>query len=257
MNVCVCGDWHLGLVLAGYDYHDDILQVAERAIMLANKADLFVQLGDIFHDSRPTPRSVAAAIQLLSGLKVPSYILTGNHDEGRGNVTTWNDNGQIQEPAPDALEPFRFFDWGNSNLHFVNMPRFEDIGGKVFLFVPYIRDAVAKTFDLIDARNRTEPYNAQELVNYFFDHATKTESLAGVFSHLDCIGANLGSEGAVLKGGRLEIPLEAAKSLKCPVFNGHIHKHQFIPPNLYLPGSIVPTDFGDIDGDKGVCLAEL
>lgn len=248
MNVCVCGDWHLGLVLSGYDYHDDIVIAASKAIMLGNECDMFVHLGDVFHDSRPMPRSISAAVNLIAQLKVPSVFLAGNHDEGRGSVTFWDGNNQIQEPTPDALEPLRTFQWPNKEMYFPKHPSFRTIRDKTFLFVPYMRDAIA--IQDVEA-------NAQETVNYYFDQAAQKTDLAGVFCHLDCIGASLGSEGAVLKGSRLEIPLDISKTLKCPVFNGHIHKQQTIPPNLYLPGSIVPTDFGDIDGDKGVCIAEL
>lgn len=248
MKVCISGDWHLGLVLSGYDYHDDIVDAAKVVVDTANRSDMFVHLGDVYHDSRPTSRSIAASIELIGALKVPSVILAGNHDEGRGSVTSWEENRQCLLPSPDALEPLRTFNWDNHHLYFPKVPDFETIAGKLFLFVPYLRDAITQ---------EEGTGSAQETVRHYFQEAVGARNLAAVFCHLDCIGASLGSEGAVLKGGRLEIPLDIAKALPCPVFNGHIHKQQRIAPNLYLPGSLVPTDFGDIDGNKGFIVAEL
>lgn len=262
MKLVITADWHMGLVSGGYDYHADIVRAA-RAVLdtcSAEEADLFVFLGDLYHDSRPTSRSVAQVIELLSELPCPGLFIAGNHDVGSGFVVNPSLNPKEPRllPTPDTLEPLRAIEWENPQRRFdkyVSSPGFihaDNLGftGQEggFLCLPYVTDAMAKFAGVAgpQAWLDAEVERCRE---------DRLEVLA-VFAHLDVEGAVLGSERAVMRGKGLMLP-EAVRQLPCPVFNGHIHSGQVIGPNIYLPGSLVPTDFSDSDGEPAFVVLEV
>lgn len=246
MRIIETGDWHLGLVVGGYDCHDDIVRVAKMIVEATYEADLLVIGGDLFHRPRPTPRALAAAIYLLDSVGCPMVVIPGNHDAGRTGFIRVANGRPV--PAPDALEPLRKIRW-RVDAHFPEAPAIIRVNDKPMAFACHISDARAKFLSQGEER-------AQEMINRLFIEASEQEVVA-VFSHLGCEGARPGSEDAFLAGGDLQIPLSLARQLQCPVVNQHIHRRQTIGDNIFLPGSIIPTDFADVDGQKGYITLEV
>jgi len=239
------GDVHLGLKSAGYDCFDDTIRALRAAVAKTHHADLFVLWGDLFHRPAPEPRETAAAIEILYQAGCPAVIFPGNHDVGKGGVHRVIGGKPI--PAPDALEPLRRISWSQETL-IPESPVVATIDGKRFLFACHLSDARAR--HLSDGE-----LNAQGVVDEMFEEAA-IEGVDAVFSHLSCDGATTGTEGAFLVGGDLQIPKQIAKRLQCPIVNGHIHKRQRVG-QIDIPGSLVPTDFGDRDGNKGFVTLEV
>jgi len=254
MKIVISGDWHLGAIVGGWDMHNDIMRVAKEVVLATHNADLFVLPGDLFHHPRPIPRAYAAAIELLDGVGCPFVVMSGNHDAGTGFFK--GEEGELI-PFPDALEPLRKINF-RAESRFLELPshipldrcldlsRTED---GVFSFIGHVSDALAR--HVSDGK-----LGAQEYIDKSFEEARAVKARA-VFSHLNVDGARGGSEESFLIGGDLRMPLLIAKELPCPVFNSHIHRRQELPPNIHMPGSIIPTDFGDRDGNKGYLTVEL
>jgi len=250
MKIVVSGDWHLGAIVDGWDMHDDIMRVAKEVVQATYSADLFVLPGDLFHHPRPSPRAYAAAIELLDGVGCPFVVIPGNHDAGKGFIKV--ENG-TPVPFPDALEPLRKINF-RAEARFPKVPCYISLevgnGEKgVFLFVGHISDALAR----FESDGKLD---AQEFVNAQFRDPEELGTKV-IFTHLNVDGAKAGSEESFLIGGDLRMPLQIARELPCPIFNSHIHKRQEMPPNIHMPGSIIPTDFGDRDGNKGYLVLEL
>lgn len=247
MKILVWTDPHLGLVLAGYDAHTDIVRAAQVVVDATDEVDLVVLAGDLFHDSRPKPREVAAAIELLGAIYKPLIVIPGNHDAGQGRILIETDSGLSSIPAPDALEPIRKLQFTQDYVRIPDRPCIEEYGDHRFLLAGHISDAMAR---------HIAGCSAQELIDHAFEDALRS-GVSAVFSHLDFEGSHPGSEEQIRRGGRLTMPLDIVRRLSAPVVNGHLHAQQFIPPNIYMPGSIVSTDFGDIDGLKQYMLLEI
>jgi DNA repair exonuclease SbcCD nuclease subunit len=248
----VSGDWHLGLSIGGYDFFDDTVCAVRTMIDAADEVDMVVMLGDLFHDGRPHPRLVAAAMELIDEFPCPGIFLTGNHDIGRGFYTTIDEkkNRGAPEilPLPDALEPFRKVRFRKEHL-FPDRPCLLALEDSLFLCAGYITDAIAK---------KLHGWNsAQEMIDSVFVEASASEErVKAAFCHLDVEGASLGSEAAVLRGAKLAIPKGLANNLNCEVFNGHLHKRQTMK-NIIMPGSIIQTDFGEVDGKQVFAIVEV
>lgn len=252
MKVIISGDWHLGLVVGGYDTHDDIVKAAKVVVEATHLADLFVFGGDLFHYPRPEPREYATAINLLDSVGCPFVIIPGNHDAGKVGFTRIASGRPV--PKPDALEPLRKIRW-RVDAQILELPTLMELAtGEVFLFAGHVSDAKAR----YETRERLEgELSAQGMIDEIFSEALRMKKLDGAFCHLDLAGARPGSEGAFLAGGKLEMPINLARKFSCVVVNSHIHKRQTFKENVLLPGSIIPTDFADIDGAKGYLELEV
>lgn len=249
MKILCTGDWHFGLSVGGYDFHDDLIRAIQTIVDAADEADMIVVYGDVFHTSTPSPRSYEAVLALLDELTVPGFLLVGNHDIGVGTVTSWGfEDKRRRIPTPHALEPLKRFRF-RVPLHVIDSPGVYEAPGdmnKEFLLVPYLNDIVAQ--------HRWQS-TAQEVVEYAFDDASHSGEVMAAFCHLDVEGAQVGSENAVMRGARLGIP-SIAQHVAFPVVNGHIHKRQEVG-NILMPGSIVATDFSDVDGVWGYMMLEV
>ena len=229
MKIVASGDWHIGLVVQGYDANEDIEEVAKAVIEAANGADLFIFLGDLFHSSKPRPRDYALAIRLLSMIHCPSVVLKGNHDESGG-------------ADDDALEPLRVVSWEAKS--FPRLPWMLKVADKNLLFVPYLNDH--------KARKSTGCKSAQEVVDQAFDGV---DDAVAVFTHLDVDGARVGTEARHLRGKWLGMP-ESAYRKGIRVVNGHLHQRQRFR-NVIMPGSLLPTNMDEREDDKGFLELEV
>jgi len=235
MKIVITSCWHLDLKLGGYDPHSDILRAARQVIDETQGADLFVHLGDLFETPKPSPRAYATAIELLNQCGCPAVVLEGNHDQ-------------------DALEPLSEIEFPNE-VRIIDGAQALGIGDKKFAFIPYLIDRTAR--ELADV-------TAQEWVNIEFDACRRAHEddvigeyrIDAVFCHLDVEGAELPS-GQTMFGGDLRMPVDVAKKLPVPVFNGHIHRRQKLEPNIWITGSLIPTDFGERYDEKSYVVAEI
>jgi len=257
MKVLFCSDLHLGLVVGGYDMRDDTIKVLKKIQAAVNQLDveLVIVGGDVFHTSHPSPQAYADAFAFLAGIPCPVVVFRGNHDETNGlsvdaleplRHAEWGTQFDGEEPAP----LFKAYDTGElwaSPVIVLDGPGILKYGVYKFLIAPYMANAraVAQGHE-----------SAQSAIAAAFKQA-RAEPVKAAFCHLDVDGAQAGSEGSFLRGGELQIPKRGAALLTCPVVNGHLHRRQHIRENIYMPGSVVPTDFGDADGQKGYAILEV
>ena len=224
MKVIVSGDWHLGLKLGGRSMRDEIIKSVNQIISAAVGADIFVQLGDVFHTNKPSPQDYADAISLFKRLIVEQvFVLKGNHDEGIGD-------------QPSAVAPLREIEFSRFNFELVTEPGiYEALDGtnQFFLMAPHINDT--------KARERIDK-GAQEWIQDVFQGAG---GVAAAFAHLDVPNA-LVRENFSMRGGKLNLPIEITRKMACPVINGHVHHWQKMKrENVLMPGSVIPMSFGD------------
>lgn len=238
MKIVASGDWHIGLVVQGYDANPDIEEAAKAVIEAANRADLFVHLGDLFHSSKPRPKDYALAIRLISMFEQPSVWLKGNHDESGGaEVDALYPLDQIRcWPQPTALVNSKVFVRGS--WHSVEF-------GPALSFLPYMNDVKAKGWE---GGGKT----AQEVVDQFFDEVPDDGI---VFTHLDVDGARVGTEGRHLRGKWLGMP-DSAYRKGIRIVNGHLHQRQRFR-NVVMPGSLLPTNMDEREDDKGYVVLEV
>jgi len=239
-KLLVTGDWHFGLTIGGYDFHEDIIHAVQSIIDISDDCDGLIHLGDVFHTNTPKPYVMSAVIELIDQLSVPAYFIAGNHDVGQGTLVDWSGKEKKRKPVPDALEPLRKIRF-RYPVYFFNQPTYFD----PYMFVPYVTDLTARYYTGM---------TAQELVTDAFDEAL-AKNVKALFCHLDVDGAQIGSERAVLRGGRLQVP-DLSRPKPYLVVDGHIHKRQCFRDILF-PGSVVATDFSDVDGERGYMLLEV
>ncbi len=254
MKILFCSDMHLGLVVGGYDMRLDTIRVLKEIAVASQSVDLVVVGGDLFHVARPMPQAYADAVEFLNDLEAPVIVIRGNHDESDGKKV-------------DALGPLRKIEWGDSEYYLrwfdVTQDEQDVLGGETGLFVadlPGIVEFKGKKFLLAGsiANARAVGYgaeSAQSMVIQAFELAL-SEGVDAAFCHLDVHGAEAGSEGSFLRGGVLQIPMDLARRIAAPVADGHIHREQIIG-NVFIPGSVVPTDFSDVDGRKCYAVLEV
>lgn len=252
MKTIAFGDVHLDAKIGGYDLLKDAVRALEHVgtACAEHCIELRVMLGDMFHGNRPTPRAWAAFNRALFEYDIPTIVVAGNHDHAAYDpVREMYHAKWTEQVEPEVV-------WGNELVlgnkeNLICCPRWPcivDVGERAKILVaPYVHNPAA-----MDEFGRT----AQELINVAFDEALKMgDEVKAAFCHLDVDGARAGTEGVYLRGGKLQIPMDLAERCPFPIINGHIHRRQQMG-NIYMPGSLVPTDFGDVDGGKGYTLLE-
>ena len=246
MKILCTGDWHFGLKVGGYDFHDDIVKAVQCIIDAADSCSGIVIGGDVFHSNNPSPRSYAAVMELIDQLMAPAVMIVGNHDTGTETMQVMVEGKPARVPMPHALEPFKKVRF-RTDVKVFDVPMVESIGDskEEFLFVPYMSDVLAKHSTGLDAQGAVD--------QAFVDAAS--EEVQAAFCHLDLSEAAPGSEQAVMRGATLSLPIGAGR-LSFPVVNQHIHKRQVVNGVIH-PGSIVATDFSDVDGSLGYCILEV
>jgi len=249
MKILVTCDWHAGLVVGGYDAYEDLFGrdgVVWQVVEATREADLLVIAGDVFHGPRPKPRENTAVIRALQEVKCPFVAIPGNHDEASGL-------------EPDALEPLRVSQF-NQDCAMPKWPTSSVLGlGETFAFVPYMNDTKATHYERVKGEFPTTllnpPASSQDLVDGVFRELLECRGLKGVFAHHDLEGAVAGTEARLLRGKRVALP-PAAFDLGCRVVNGHIHRRQRLR-NVWMPGSLLPTDMDEREDQKGYMILEV
>lgn len=184
-------------------------------VFTEKKPTIIVVLGDVLHRHEtinvfPLNRA-EDMIRKLSKI-APTFVLIGNHD--RPN----NSNYLTEEHPFNALK-----DW--QNTYIVDVVKDVTLGGKRFLFVPYVPPG-----KFMDALNTIE---------------NPLENVSCIFSHQEYEGAKMGA--IVSKAGDkwpLENPL---------VISGHVHDYDMLQPNIIYTGTPIQHSFGD-KNDKTVSI---
>lgn len=277
IRVLHVGDVHLGVELYGRPDAEkgygtrvsDFLQALDRALELAEDADLVLFPGDIYKNCDPNPtvqREFASRIRRI-GRHVPVVIIPGNHDVP---------NAYARASSVDIFHVLEL-----DNVHVLRRPEVTPIRtrwGEV-LIAPLPFMPRSRLLSLEDARGKSLPevlemmrsrlvaavnLMAEEIGEYRKAHGGQIPAI--LMAHYTIAGAVFGGYGkGALLAPEIELPLGTVRN---PVFDyvalAHIHKHQTIPPNdftgqppVIYPGSIERVDFGEEDEDKVVVVAEV
>lgn len=245
MRILISGDKHLGLVSDGMERLEEQERVLGGIVevLRRERPDVYVDLGDLFHNSRPTPAVYEVAMRYFvevaewaSRTSGRAFLLVGNHDHPTRGLS-------------HALDPFvpleGYFD-RVSVEEWVSSHRVED---HLLVFLPHVTD---------DRALRREAGSAEEYLEESSKEILKKADLPiVVFSHLEVPGVKLGEFDPVQRDTGVSIPARLIKSKKViRVYAGHVHKHQEVG-KVNVVGSSIHVDFGEADDPKGMILAEV
>ncbi len=239
-RVAVSGDWHYGLRVEELDRTPEIHKAANFVVdeVIRRQVNLFVINGDLTDDNTPHPELIALLIELLWKLEraeVPTVINKGNHEATSAPGRLW------------GLTPLQRV--GYKYIQFMLAPGALTVDGQRCLFLPHVTraQAVAEGYE-----------TPQAYLDAFVD-----EQVCGydkpmiAFTHLNVDGARSGTEELMLRQSSLQVPALLRRSSKVSrVINSHIHTPQEVD-KVIMPGSIVSTDFGDVDANKGFIVGDL
>lgn len=228
MKLLISGDKHLGITTEG---EDRLTEQRRICTFCADRSEVdgYIDLGDLFHSSGPSPRVVAEALWYVSAVKAgASFFLVGNHDRpSRGEH--------------HALLPLEASGW---ELEVVPEPMSREMEAGVFVFLPFVTDWMARQRDHDSAQAWLDSF-AGEVVG-------SAERPIYVFGHVDVDG----SEHADERDIGLRVPtvlLEEAAH----IWLGHVHKPQTVGENVTIVGSAIVADFGEAEERKGIVEVTL
>lgn len=239
IDVIIYGDQHYDLKSEGIDRTNDIdyahKQIINYACELkeASKEVLVLNMGDVFHGTRPRAEVMARVIITLKhyeDAEIPCLIIAGNHDV------------IDQQGRTSALEPLSAIDF-----EFVRI--YHDITkilykGLTVVTLPHISKAKAAeegfkgVQDYIDIKSMR------------IEETLLEDKPVIVIGHMNIAGAKTGTESYMIKGAHEDFPEVLKKSKKVNyIFNGHIHRPQLIPNEdgapIIITGDIQTNDFGE------------
>jgi exonuclease SbcD len=258
--------------MANYGQHDAATGLPQRVMdflksldvivdtAISEKVDLVIFAGDTYRDRSPAPtfqREWGKRIMRLSRAKIPTLLLTGNHDVSPSQYRAH----AIQEfdtLSPDYIHVV-------SSLKLLGPDDFDGVPVQI-VAIPWITRSGILSSLTTDSSNEEDP---QELIEQALnDWLEQTISdldpdLPTILTaHASIAGAKFGSEQTVKIGRDVVLPpgLVANPALDY-VALGHIHRYQDLnqgshPPVIY-PGSIERVDFGEINEEKGFIIAEI
>jgi DNA repair protein SbcD/Mre11 len=246
VKILTRGDLHLDLISDGLRRLEEQARIVEHTleVIRALKPDVFVDLGDLFDRTRPSPASYALAVEyaLALGRELGhrAYVLVGNHDKpSRGEENALTPLVALEEVGP----------------RIVLEPTFEDYPGKGvgLAFLPYVTDWEARhvngAFD-----------SAQALLDDFAEAvvlAYPDLDRFVAFTHLEVPGSVLADDDRVQRDVGTVIPVALIESTKVVrIFAGHVHKHQTVG-KVTVVGSALHVDFGEAADPKGMIFAEV
>ena len=258
--------------MANYGQHDPATGLPQRVMdflksldfivdtAINEKVDLVIFAGDTYRDRSPAPtfqREWGKRIMRLSRAKIPTLLLTGNHDVSPSQYRAH----AIQEF--DTLSP--------DFIHVVSQLKLltpQDIDGVPvqIIAIPWITRSgvLASLSEESSGDEKPEELIENALTDWLHQNIAELDPALPtiVTAHASIAGAKFGSEQTVKIGRDVVLPpgLVANPALDY-VALGHIHRFQDLnqgshPPVVY-PGSIERIDFGEINEDKGFIIAEI
>lgn len=220
----ITSDWHLDAVTAGVKRFSEVADTVETLLRKAEGDGAgFVFGGDLCDPGAlDSHRCTGFAVHLATSYLAPKLWLTGNHDIVEdGHQTTTLDPVRATGAVVIAQPdgPIQFGDFMVGAL-------------------PYTA--------------KTHPYDTAKEVADWRDECDV------VLGHLDKAGLTPGSEGEMLKGRRLEWPMDALEKHQpqATLIGGHYHRGQQVG-NLHIVGAPVRFNFGEQDHEPSYLSVEL
>ena len=251
-------DPRTGLPLRVMDFLKSLDTIVETAI--EEKVDMVIFAGDAYKDRSPAPtfqREWGRRIMRLSRAKIPTILLTGNHDIAPSQQRAH----AIQEF--DTLEvPY---------VHVVYQPALlgpNELDGLPVqvLAIPWItRAGVASLLENTPANEKDPNKIIEDAIANLIQTAIQAldPNLPAILAaHASISGAVFGNEQTIKLGRDVLLPPGLVRD---PHFDyvalGHIHRFQDLNPDGYppvvYPGSIERVDFGEVREEKGFVVAEV
>jgi exonuclease SbcD len=247
-----------GLPLRVMDFLKSLDVIVDTAIK--EKVDLVIFAGDTYRDRSPAPtfqREWGKRIMRLSRAKIPTLLLTGNHDVSPSQYRAH----AIQEfdtLSPDYIHVA-------SSLKLLGPDDLDGVPVQI-VAIPWITRSGILSSLTTDSSNEEDPQELiEQALNNWLDQTISEldPDLPTILTaHASIAGAKFGSEQTVKIGRDVVLPpgLVANPALDY-VALGHIHRYQDLnqgshPPVVY-PGSIERVDFGEINEEKGFIIAEI
>ncbi|MDW8135539.1 MAG: exonuclease SbcCD subunit D [Thermodesulfobacterium sp.] len=259
MRLIHTSDWHLGKVFFG----KKILE--EQRIFFENnffpllrevKPDLLVVTGDLVDKPIPdyeTLKTLEEILYQLFELKIPTYIILGNHDSKR--VSLYKEflkffNFVIEDGLTCFFNPLEFVSSQNEKLYFYLFPYLS----------PFELKELAESFYKDTFKNFISSkiqIFLQDLIFFLFSNLTLKKP-AILLGHFAVERGLFSGEELFLKGlgGEELFPLSLLKDFDL-VLLGHLHRLQRVNPHIYYSGSIMPYSFEESQYKKGVWLIEI
>jgi exonuclease SbcD len=246
-----------GLPLRVLDFLKSIDTIVDTAIK--EKVDLVLFAGDTYKDRMPTPtyqREWLKRIFRLSEAKIPTLMITGNHDvspaSGRANTLFEFDTLSVPyvrvSTKPEFLRPA---DLWNLPIQILTVPW---INSSLFLMTSGDKIDKGRVGEEIEDR-------VSNILEHWLDELDP-QLPSILLAHCSVLGAVFSTERKVMLGKDMVLPGWLVKDSRLDYTAlGHIHKFQDLneghfPPVIY-PGSIERIDFGELNDQKGFIVAEV
>lgn len=247
MKTIICGDSHIGAVFGlgrpngsgGNtridDYEKSLNFVIDYAI--ENKAEVFIQTGDLFEVRNPTTEHIQIAdraLKKLSDSNIFSIVIMGNHD--------YRKTGESFTSALATMQANSY-----QNVRILLEPEVITYSNRMgeqqsILLIPF-RDK--RMYPGQNAKDCTDLFN-QHLKNLAKNLSKDVPSLA--------VGHNFFFEGNYFDFGGHEVLVDPESlSNFDAVIMGHYHENRLIKksgPQSWYVGSLEKTNFGDTKIDK-------
>jgi len=247
-----------GLPLRVLDFLKSLDTIVDTAVN--EKVDLVIFAGDAYKDRLPSPtyqREWGKRIMRLSEAKIPTLLLTGNHDvsPASGRAHTLQEFDTLSVPfvhvinKPEFLKPA---DLWNLPLQVIGLP---------WVFRSGLMASQQDAGISIETINEEIEKKISDVLLNWMDALDPT--LPSILTaHASIQGALYGNERTVMLGKDLVLPGSLVKDARLDYTAlGHIHKFQDLnpgsqPPAIY-PGSIERVDFGEAADDKFFIIAKV
>jgi exonuclease SbcD len=247
-----------GLPMRVMDFLKSLDEIVQAAI--DEQVDLVIFAGDAYKDRSPAPtfqREWDRRIIRLSNARIPTLLLTGNHDisPSSGRAHAIQEFDSLNVPHIKVL----------SAPTFLGPEELEGLPVQV-LALPWIsRSSLMASLELSGSDPKAVYDQLSErlsaLVANWLDDADPDLPVI-LTAHASVEGAMYGTERMVMLGNDLVLPPALVKDPRLDyVALGHIHKPQNLnegahPPVIY-PGSIERVDFGEVKDEKFFIIAEV
>lgn len=259
MRILHTADWHAGKMLRNRSRTDELGSVLDEIVDIARREriDLVIVAGDVFDSYAPSPeaeRLVFRTLAELTGSKIPTVVIAGNHDHPKRLAAI----RQIVAPLQIFVraEPERPEAGGIIEVRSRN----EAARIAVLPWVPDHR--------MVDIQQLMQPeytwYSTySENVSYMCQHLAQgfsTSTINILTAHLYAFGAEAsGSERAIHISQPFAISPATFPVSAQYIALGHLHRPQEVKcgTRCCYAGSPLQLDFGERDQQKSVVIADI
>ena len=250
-----------GLPMRVMDFLKSLDEIVDAAIN--EKVDLVIFSGDAYKDRSPSPthqREWGKRIMRLSHARIPTILLTGNHDSSptTSRAHAIHEFVTLEVPyihvvdKPCVLTPA---DLDGVQVQVIGLPWVFRSGRMASLGVS------AELDQDVDINEELET-GLTKFLKGSLDGMANPDLPVILAAHASIAGAVMGNERSIMLGKDLVLPGGLVKDKRLSyVALGHIHKAQDLneglqPPVIY-PGSIERVDFGEVRDEKFFVIAHI